>query len=940
MKYNLAKYAQLTSSGTVILSLSELIDINDSIGAGIAVSSGTLYIDCDLGSRVHLDQIRYYTTGSGVTASNISFYYKNESFESFTGLTTYDSGSYFYTTMSGYSAPRYIKIKHIITSSSGTFVNGLVIQNNENYVDFGENGDRTAYNINTSIENESSQINTVAVYNSSSKLASAKVFIEPQNSAIDDMLFISDSASGPWYGVYRDEDKVAGSSLWNTGTTDNTEIVSNVLKLESGSIEGTFTTRIVKLDELQKLTFAIIDREYSNRSQAVEFQDSFSTTTNSDWYIYTGNSNTLYFNGSRMELQYGNFDIRSVGTFEFSDDWYFKCRCDITSSQGWDWDLYLAGNKVRLRFDTGYDYVQNYNVYLYINGTQKWANTDTLDVRDNFINIGYFWIVIQREFNIVRFKHWIDGDSEPGTWNFEGSINPNDINTTGYIRFYTGQNSGSYSRDVYVDDVSLIKYYTSLGTGIGFLSVDPTDTHETIEIRSSNIRPMDKDSYIYYTGSWGSHLSWCNYRFLEDSSYDEQSPSWTPGPNEYGCWAEIFHDSASKDEYILKKGTNYGGGSTVAALTRRNNAATTTSTDISISSARLFWNTYKLSFNTNGGFWIYYYVSTVTSNTSGDYYLRYCNSAGTLIYSRQQPSENGNFIYDIDAVYDSDGDLWYTDVEMNAVVKLDREGNIIIVKPETDEIRGIVALDDGTCWYIRAGELVHMDSSATEIETITLPSDTISYVYKDLDGDGFWLHDGDTIRFIYNNGNEKFNIVRSAALISIQPCHSGVLATEWNGDPNVRAQGIYISKDYERVVNTFNFPRDWELADSYNNMGSGEILGIRTHVYDDLTEDFASNFPITIDTNWNNTEWKKVSLRDYNLSNEEYHQLRITLRASSSSDSPEVYGIWFQRAVELPNILPGNYANFYLKTDTSLLTNEDIGSYTSNIRAWWFAEEN
>ena len=127
---------------------------------------------------------------------------------------------------------------------------------------------------------------------------------------------------------------------------------------------------------------------------------------------------------------------------------------------------------------------------------------------------------------------------------------------------------------------------------------------------------------------------------------------------------------------------------------------------------------------------------------------------------------------------------------------------------------------------------------------------------------------------------------------------------------------------------------------AHNNVWQGQVLGIRSHVYSDLVDDHASHFPISIDTNWNNLEWEKVSLRNYNFNTNQYHQLRVTLRASASSYSPIIYGIWTQRAIELPNILPGNYANFYLKTDTSSLDITDTGTYRSNIRAWWFAEEN
>ena len=81
-----------------------------------------------------------------------------------------------------------------------------------------------------------------------------------------------------------------------------------------------------------------------------------------------------------------------------------------------------------------------------------------------------------------------------------------------------------------------------------------------------------------------------------------------------------------------------------------------------------------------------------------------------------------------------------------------------------------------------------------------------------------------------------------------------------------------------------------------------------------------------------------MSLRDYNFTNEQYHQIRFTLRANNSANSPEVYGLWTQRAIEIPNIYPNNYGKFYLKSDITYLSPQDIGNYTSKVRAYWLLD--
>ena len=50
----------------------------------------------------------------------------------------------------------------------------------------------------------------------------------------------------------------------------------------------------------------------------------------------------------------------------------------------------------------------------------------------------------------------------------------------------------------------------------------------------------------------------------------------------------------------------------------------------------------------------------------------------------------------------------------------------------------------------------------------------------------------------------------------------------------------------------------------------------------------------------------------------------------------KVYGLYTQRAVEIPNIYPGNTGVFYLKSDISELTLSELGDYSSNLRAYWY----
>ena len=730
MKYNLAKYSQLTTSGTVSITFDEIIELISSTSANVTVSSGTLYIDCDLGNRVHIDEIRYYSSISGV-----SFYYKNESFESFTALATYNSGSYFYTTISGYSAPRYIKIEHIITSSG--VLNGFVVQNNENYVDFGDDGLTTSHNINTTLENNQVQIDELFIYNSGPKKASAKIFIEPQNSAIDSLLFISDSSDGPWYGIYQDDDHIVKASAWDNGNYSNTYEAADILLLSAGQTYGTYTTKIFEVSDNQNLTY-------------------------------------------------------------------------IVSS-------------------------------------------------------------------------------------------------------------------VYYPDTSSI------------LAVDSNDTYETLEIKSSNSRPIDFVTVIdlYNPVSSDKYL---RHRYALDGSFQsnwDTTESWYSSVNYF----DIFYDSITDDVYVIDKAAYSGGNTAIRFHIFRNNGSGAHYELLIFNrdyDYNCYYTTYKLSFNENGGFWIYYYNGSDHSSDAEYFYLDYYNSILGRVSRISAPDSQGTFLYDLSAVYESNGDMWYTDRDQISIFKLDSAGTIIASKAETNDIRGVAALNDGGCWYISNDRLVRLNSSAEEIDSFDLGSDTASYVYLDPTGEGFWIHDSNYIKYFNNSGTQIFSVQIINLVLITAVTTDGVITKEHDGSTSTIPTASYISKYYQRVMRTWNYA----IAEgAWKGNFDSSRFGARSYTYDDTNNNHTNHFPVAVDTDWQNLDWNKVALRDYNLSGELYHQIRLSLRADSSTNSPQVNGVWTQRAIEIPNIYPGNYGNFYLKTDSSDLTNSDIGDYTSDIRAWWYLEE-
>ena len=114
MEYNLVRnayFASLTTSGTGNVELSwtqleSLMDGNTTSSGVSLTSSGILFLETDLSQRIKVDGIRLYANDLTKSA-NINFYYKNDTGDSYSLITT-QSGSYYYATIADPSAPRYI----------------------------------------------------------------------------------------------------------------------------------------------------------------------------------------------------------------------------------------------------------------------------------------------------------------------------------------------------------------------------------------------------------------------------------------------------------------------------------------------------------------------------------------------------------------------------------------------------------------------------------------------------------------------------------------------------------------------------------------------------------------------------------------------------------------------------------------------------------------
>jgi len=285
MQYNLTINSQVNSNteiGNVVLSTAQILPIIQTTSANSVTISGTdiLCLDCDLGARIKIDEIRYYfssTSSLGAVGNSINFYHKNEDFEVYLSLETFVGASYYYTTItSGTSSPRYLRMVHTVsgTSISGT-VNGFQVINDDTIVDFDMDGSGTLENFEMALESVTEEIRPIYIYNDGDISADAYVSLEPQKTIIDEILSISVNQDGPWYGLSQEDNLIAGQDIWDTGNYVDTTKVFEQLELATGSgiYSGTYTTRIFDTIDTQKFTYLNMNTTYTGTGMLVATND-------------------------------------------------------------------------------------------------------------------------------------------------------------------------------------------------------------------------------------------------------------------------------------------------------------------------------------------------------------------------------------------------------------------------------------------------------------------------------------------------------------------------------------------------------------------------------------------------------------------------------------------------------------------------------------------
>jgi len=449
MKFNLLDYGYITASGTPSLDVEAVQNILAVTGTTVLSGSmdHNLTIYGDIVDRIGTYQIRYYfdsVTSSGTIASGISFYYKDDDIDPYSILTTNVGDGYYYATVPGLSAPRYIKLNHTVSGTSivGTVV-GLEVLNYDAVVNFGADGTLESSTTLTSLSylNYNDYIKEIPVFNNGPSTATAHIFLDPQLNDADELLSISALENGPWVFARNTDYIISNADNWNAGQysgTNTSGIADGKLRLDSDKIIGTYTTPIFKNETVK---FAYVDMLQTAVSGSIIAVDSDDYT-----------STIQIRSSSSKPIDYNVYRVLYYDAVTYSNQLWYKEFLVTT-----DTEVYDSFDTTNTHFGTPWTYYSSGYTFYHTQFTIDERTQKTAVVMVTFHSNGYyagvFWIDlillsqegVQTNLNLIS-NGWINTrganpymadikdmkfDSDGGIWLYVYITHtPNSFNTT------------------------------------------------------------------------------------------------------------------------------------------------------------------------------------------------------------------------------------------------------------------------------------------------------------------------------------------------------------------------------------------------------------------------------------------------------------------------------------------------------------------------------
>jgi len=937
MKFNLLETGYVTVSGTPYICLTDMQYIL--AGNGSTVISGTsdhdLFIDCDIVDRINVYQIRYYfnsTTDSGTVASGIHFYYKNDSIDSYSSLTTQLGSGFYYAEVPGLSAPRYIRVNHTVsgTAITGTIV-GLEVLNNDDIVDFGTTGELESTTAITTLDylDYNDYIKEIPVFNDGSSPATAYIFLELQGTDVDSLISISDSEVGPWVCARSEDYVVVNGNNWLSGKYCNTYTTaySNTWNPNDKSVFITLS------DANYKAT--ITHSAYHGVRSTQGISDTMLFSKKWYWEIYIGKVSGATYTHVGAAKKTVDLD-QALG--ESSNAYIYRADGNKGNNGSYSafGDTFTNGDTigVALDIDEGKIWFSKNNTWQGSGVPVSGTNPAFSGLADEFypaISMYYSGDHVTANFPSLTY------DPPEGFLTFETLV------ADGRLRLYSNALTGTYTTPIFNNDSVKFAQIDMAETSVSgsIIAVDSNDYVSTLEIRSSNTKPIDYNVYrelkFTKTGTFTAAFYYKD-RFVET---DVEAFSSYEGTGGYIISVNLG-SSQYQDNYIAGYVNNTDGkcvilhswtyssyGDMYLFLLSHDGYLSSNIKLRDTSMGEVF--VYYLDMGVDDDFWIYMYSESALASigySNGGYYLFHFDSSMNRLYEERLDS---NFITSCDVIKDGTNSLWCNRATgTRGIYKLTSSGTISTTYENVTEPGRLCTANDYGCWFIDSNVLYKLNSNGeleTSIEDLEINNELTWVMRDESDDDFLWIVDGAYIKLIHIDGrvyrtldfsNHTINKLYSTKDHLIVYCVDG-------------STGNFYTKLVGR--NSGTIVKNIQNETSPTGYALEKI--IKTIDYDHHI--LGSVIPLDHDSVWNDDlSWNKVVTSNTILPREEYHQLRLTLRrVNSSIDSPTVDAIYYQDNVKLIDIQPGQSKTLYLKVSLPAGTSSIGGDYSSMLRVWW-----
>ena len=241
---------------------------------------------------------------------------------------------------------------------------------------------------------------------------------------------------------------------------------------------------------------------------------------------------------------------------------------------------------------------------------------------------------------------------------------------------------------------------------------------------------------------------------------------------------------------------------------------------------------------------------------------------------------------------------------------------------------------DGGCWifetsknsllryspeYNDEGELIY--SKVVNIPYISYSPDAVTSMVNDKTGkDGLWVINGRSV-FHYNKYGELITTTNLT----------------FGGDSlKATSLGVLVRKHEGHLYAFLDINGNLVKQGSTDSPQCLKILTFKNAVSSN-TNDL---LPLSYDPVWGSSgslKWKKVCLSGYFLPKTKYHQVRITLRSEQINMSPSVTSVVIPKPVTLSDIPKNGTKPLYIKTFFN--GNEDSIEYNTKLRCWWYIQD-